>query len=60
MTENVSEEYITLKQWVKDKKLDESILDYKTSIENDLEQLSHLLGIDLVIMSEISKPKISF
>ena len=60
MTEDVSQEYIPIKQWLKDKKFDESILDFKTSIENDLEQLSHLIGADLVIMSAISKPKISF
>lgn len=43
--------YTPLRTWMKGKEIDESIIDFKTGIENDLEQLSQLLGIDLVIMT---------
>lgn len=44
-------EYTPLSSWIKGKKIDEGIIDFKHGIENDLEQLSKLLGVDLVIMT---------
>jgi len=44
-------EYIPLRSWIKEKEFEDGIVDFKYGIENDLEQLSKLLGIDLVIMA---------
>ena len=43
-------EYIPLRLWLDGKEIEESIIDFKIGIENDLEQLSNLLGVDLVLM----------
>lgn len=51
-------EYTPLRLWLNGKNFDEDIIDFKISIENDLEQLSHLLEIDLVIMSISPKNKL--
>jgi len=44
-------EYVPLNSWMRERKFEEGIRDFKIGIENDLEQLSKLLGIDLVIMA---------
>lgn len=50
LTDEVAE-YTPLGKWIKRKDISEGILDFKNGIENDLEQLSKLLGTDLVIMA---------
>lgn len=44
-------EYIPLRSWIKEKEFDDGIVDFEYGLENDLDQLSKLLGIDLVIMA---------
>lgn len=45
-------EYVPLNTWMKRRNIEEGIMDFKNGIENDLEQLSKLLGTELVIMAK--------
>lgn len=54
LTDEVAK-YIPLNTWIKRRYVEEGTMYFKTGIENDLEQLSKILGVDLVIMA--IKPK---
>lgn len=54
MTETLTDEmayYIPLNTWIKRRYIEENTLDFMTGIENDMEQLSKILGVDLVMMA---------
>jgi len=44
-------EFTPLNSWIKRREIDGGTIDFKNGIENDLEQLSKLLGTELVIMT---------
>jgi len=54
MTDTLTDEmayYTPLNTWIKRRDIEEGTMDFKIGIENDLEQLSKILGVDLVIMA---------
>ena len=44
-------EFTPLRTWINGKEIDDGVLEFTHDIENDLEELSKLLGVDLVIMA---------